>query len=61
MVKNLPANAGNAGLIPESGKSLEKEMATQLVFFLNELLYFKMIPFHFPLLKAQEFFLQYLL
>ena len=27
MVKNLPANAGNAGLIPESGKSLEKEMA----------------------------------
>ena len=31
MVKNLLANAGNvrdAGLIPESGRSLEKEMAT---------------------------------
>ena len=25
--KNLPANAGDAGLIPESGRSLEKEMA----------------------------------
>ena len=31
VVKNLPANAGdprNAGLIPGSGRSLEKEMAT---------------------------------
>ena len=28
MVKNLPANAGDAGLIPGSGISLEKEMAT---------------------------------
>ena len=27
VVKNLPANAGDAGLIPESGRSLEKEMA----------------------------------
>ena len=26
--KNLPANAGDTGLIPESGRSLEKEMAT---------------------------------
>ena len=28
MVKNLPANAGNPGSIPRSGRSLEKEMAT---------------------------------
>ena len=28
MVKNLPANAGDVGLIPGSGRSLEKEMAT---------------------------------
>ena len=28
MVKNPPANAGDAGLIPGSGWSLEKEMAT---------------------------------
>ena len=28
MVKNLLANAGDAGLIPRSGRSLEKEMAT---------------------------------
>ena len=28
MVKNLPANAGDAGLIPALGRSLEKEMAT---------------------------------
>ena len=28
MVKNLPANAGDTGSIPESGRSLEKEMAT---------------------------------
>ena len=28
MVKNLPASAGNAGLIPGSGKSLEEGMAT---------------------------------
>ena len=27
MVKNLPANAGDAGLIPESGRSLEKGKA----------------------------------
>ena len=28
MVKNLPANAGDSGLIPGSRRSLEKEMAT---------------------------------
>ena len=28
MVKNLPAKAGNTDLIPGSGRSLEKEMAT---------------------------------
>ena len=28
MVKNLPANAGDLGSIPGSGKSLEKGMAT---------------------------------
>ena len=27
MVKNPPANAGDAGSIPGSGRSLEKEMA----------------------------------
>ena len=29
MVKNPPANAGDAGSIPGSGRSLEKEMATR--------------------------------
>ena len=29
VVKNLPANAGDAGLIPGQEDSLEKEMATQ--------------------------------
>ena len=28
VVKNLPANAGDAGLIPGSGRSLEKGMGT---------------------------------
>ena len=28
MLKNLPDNAGHAGLIPASGDPLEKEMAT---------------------------------
>ena len=28
VVKNLPANAGDAGLIPRSGRSLEKAIAT---------------------------------
>ena len=28
MVKNLPANSGDMGSIPESGRSLQKEMAT---------------------------------
>ena len=28
MVKNLPVNAGDTSLIPGSGDSLEKEMAT---------------------------------
>ena len=32
MVKNLPANAGDAGLIPRLGKSPGKEMATHSVF-----------------------------
>ena len=27
MAKNLPANAGDMGAIPRSGRSLEKEMA----------------------------------
>ena len=27
-VKNTPSNAGDAGSIPESGRSLEKEIAT---------------------------------
>ena len=29
MVKNLPANAGDVGSIPGSGRSPEKEMAAQ--------------------------------
>ena len=28
LVKNLPTTRGNVGLIPELGRSLEKEMAT---------------------------------
>ena len=39
MVKNLPANPGNirdTGLIPGSGRSLEKEMATSTVFLAGE-------------------------
>ena len=28
MVKNLPANAGGTGLIPDLGRSLREEMAT---------------------------------
>ena len=28
MVKNLPANAGDAGSFPGSGRALEKEMET---------------------------------
>ena len=28
MIKNLPANAGDVGLIPGLGNALEKEMAT---------------------------------
>ena len=28
MIKNLPANAGDVGWIPVSGRSLEKERAT---------------------------------
>ena len=31
-VKNLPANAGDSGLIPGSGGSLEKEVSTHSVF-----------------------------
>ena len=33
MVKNLPANAGDVGLIPGLGRSLEKEMATHSSIF----------------------------
>ena len=29
MIKNLPANAGDAGSIPGSGRSPEKEMTTR--------------------------------
>ena len=29
MAKNLPADAGDVGLIPDPGRSLEKEMATR--------------------------------
>ena len=32
MVKNPPANAGDAGSIPGSGRSLEEEMANTPVF-----------------------------
>ena len=32
VVKGLPANAGDVGSIPGSGKTLEKEMATTSVF-----------------------------
>ena len=28
VLKNLPANSGDVGLIPGSGRSLEREMAT---------------------------------
>ena len=31
MVKNLPANAGDPGLIPGLGRSLGKEMATHYI------------------------------
>ena len=31
-LKESACNAGDVGLIPESGRSLEKEMATRLVF-----------------------------
>ena len=30
VVKNLPANAGDTGLIPGSGRFLEKEMANYI-------------------------------
>ena len=33
VAKNLPANAGDLGSIPESGRFPEKEMATTSVFF----------------------------
>ena len=31
MVRNAPANAGDSGLIPGSGRSLEKEIATHSI------------------------------
>ena len=36
VVKNLPANTGDMGSIPGSGRPLEKEMATTPVFFPRE-------------------------
>ena len=33
MVKDLPANAGDLGLIPGSGRSLEKKMQPTSLFF----------------------------
>ena len=36
VVKNLPANAGDAGLIPGSGRPLEEEMATHSNFLAGE-------------------------
>ena len=41
MVKNMPANAGNVGLIPGSGRSLEKEMAV----------YFNVLAWEIPWIK----------
>ena len=37
MVKDLPANAGDSGSIPGSGRSLEKEMATHSSIFAWEI------------------------
>ena len=37
VVKNLPANVGDVGLIPGSGRSLEKEMATHSSTFVWEI------------------------
>ena len=37
MVKNLPANVGDVGSIPGSGRSLEKEMATHSSTFVWEI------------------------
>ena len=37
MIKNLPANAGNSGSIPGSGKSPEEEMATHSSIFAWEI------------------------
>ena len=36
MVMNLPANAGDTDLIPESGRSLERELLPTPVFFPGE-------------------------
>ena len=38
-VKNLPANTGDLDLIPESGRSLEKEMATHFSILAWEILW----------------------
>ena len=35
VVKNLPANAGDSGSLPGSGRSLEKQIATHSVFLLD--------------------------
>ena len=37
MVKNLPANAGDAGSVPGSGRSPEKEMAAHSSIFAWEI------------------------
>ena len=37
MVKSLPANVGDVGSIPGSGRSLEKEMATHSSTFVWEI------------------------
>ena len=39
MVNHLSANAGDIGLIPESGRSLEKEMATHFSILAWEILW----------------------
>ena len=48
MVKNLPANAGDAGLIPESGRSLEKGMATHFSILAWGIPWTKQLGHHSP-------------
>ena len=44
VVKNLPASAGNAGLIPGLGKSLEEGMAT----------YSSILPWEIPWIEEPD-------